>query len=209
MNSAEGFLGQRLRLIIFAAVALLHAALILFVAFSMESVINLPEPVAGVMKLVDLEERIPPPPPPPPTRPPEPQTTTQEAIAETMIETDEVPPPAVIGPIQEYTVTEQIDYLPQHRITQVPVFPEDQIRRATIYPPIAQRSNIEGTVYLELFIDSQGNVRDVRILRETPPGRGFGEAAVNAFNGIQARPAEANGVPVAVRYRYNISFRLN
>jgi protein TonB len=128
-----------------------------------------------------------------------------EAIAETMIGTDETPPPINLG----YRAPEQIDYLPQHKISILPVLPEDQIVRATIYPPIAQRSNIEGVVYLELFIDPQGNVRDVRILRETPQGRGFGEAAVNAFKGIRGKPAQANGAAVAVRYRYNINFKLN
>jgi protein TonB len=78
-----------------------------------------------------------------------------------------------------------------------------------IYPRIAQLSNIEGIVYLDLFIDNQGYVREVRILREDPPGRGFGEAAVNAFRGIQGKPAEADGVPVAARFRYPIRFRLN
>ena len=127
---------------------------------------------------------------------------------QTMIETDTPPPPPVIAPVQEYVEPEQIEYLPQHRITQVPVLPEDEIRRATVYPPIAQRSNIEGVVYLELFIDRQGNVQNVRILRENPPGRGFGEAAVRAFRGIRGKPAESDGVPVAVRYRYNINFTL-
>jgi protein TonB len=197
----------RIRTIVFAVVAIIHAIIIMFMTFKIKTTISLPEPVAGVMKLVDVEERLPPPPERPP--PDMPYTNTQEAIAETMIETDEVPPP-VIWPIQpQIAAPEQIDYLPQHRITRVPVFPEDQIRRATVYPPIAQRSNIEGTVYLELFIDGQGSIRDVRVLKEDPPGRGFGDAAVNAFKGIRAKPAEANGVAVAVRYRYNISFRLN
>ena len=208
MIKTDTFHLARMRAIVFVAVAAVHVIVIMFMAFKIQTVINLPEPLAGVMKLVDVEERLPPPPPPPEKPPEEPQTNTQEAVAETMIETDEVPPPVTM-PVEQYVVPEQIDYLPQHSITMVPVFPEELIRRATVYPPIAQRSGIEGTVFLELFIDGQGNIRDVRILRENPEGRGFGEAAVNAFKGIRARPAEANGVPVAVRYRYNISFRLN
>jgi protein TonB len=186
----------------------LHIILILLVAFNIETAVKAPEPVAGVMKLVDLREEIP---PPPPDEPPVPQTTTQDPIAENIIETDEEPPPVtapVSMPVQEYAEREQVDYLPQYMITQVPVFPENEIRRNTIYPPIARSSNIEGTVYLALFIDREGNIRDIRILRENPPDRGFGEAAVNAFSGIRAKPAEANGVPVAVQYRYNITFTL-
>jgi protein TonB len=194
-----------IRPICFTLVAILHVLLLLFVVFRMDTAIASPEPIAGVMKLVDVEEE----PPPPPVRPPDlPQANTNEAVAETMVETDETPPPVTIPYQPVIPIPEQIDYLPQHRISQVPILPEDEIRRATVYPPIAQRSNIEGTVYLELFIDRQGNVRDVRILRETPAGRGFGEAALRAFSGIRGKPAEANGEPVAVRYRYNISFTL-
>ena len=206
MTDSGGFGSARMRVIIFAGVTLLHIALILLVAFNIETIVKTPEPVAGVMKLVDLEEEI----PPPPEIPPIPQSTTQESIAENVIETDEEPPPVtapVSGPVQQYVVPE-VEYLQQHMITQVPILPENEIRRNTVHPPIAQRSNIEGTVYLALFIDREGNIRDIRILRETPPDYGFGEAAVNAFRGVRAKPAEANGVPVAVQYRYNISFTL-
>ncbi|MCL2008045.1 MAG: energy transducer TonB [Treponema sp.] len=209
MSNTKGFKTGRVKLIIFTSVTLLHIILILTVAFNMEDAIQYFEPVAGVMRLLDLEEYIPPPPPEePPPEPPEPETTTTETIAQHMIEVDE-PPPPIIPNIPAPIVTEQIEYLPQHLISVLPVLPDDEIRRAIVYPPIAQRSGIEGTVFLELFIDSQGSIRNVRVLREDPPGRGFGEAAINAFRGIRGRPAEANGVPVAARYRYNITFRLN
>jgi protein TonB len=126
-----------------------------------------------------------------------------------MIETDEAPPPPVI-----YTepappaVPEQIVYLPQYMVTSLAVLPESEILRAAVYPPIALRSGIEGTVYLELFIDKNGDIREITILRENPTGRGFGEAAVNALKGIRAKPAEANGSPVAARLRYNYTFRI-
>ena len=199
MNRTGVFSIARVRLVSFAAVAVLHIMLLLFVAFRMEIAVKNEEPVAGVMKLVDVQEELPPPPPPD-----IPYTNTQESIAETMIET-EVEPPSFVAYAPQ---TEQIQYLRQHEISIVPVLPEDEILRKMIYPPIAQRSNIEGTVFLELFIDRQGNVRDARILRENPPDRGFGEAAVNAFKGIKGKPAQANGVPVAVRYRYNLRFEL-
>ena len=212
MNSAGLFNTARTKLLSFVLVAVLHITLILFVSFRMEVAVKTEEPVAGVMKLVDVEEELPPPPPPPPPEKlPEILQTTNEAIAETMIETDETPPP-VTAPVQTYTVSEQIEYLPQHRISYPPGLKdiEDELMQKIIYPPIARRSNIEGMVYLELFIDRQGNVRNVRILREDPPNRGFGEATLNAFNKItkSAKPAEANGTPVAVRYRYNLRFQL-
>ena len=206
LNAGRYLNTGRIRLIVFAAVAALHIIIIFTVAIHMETVKKEAEPVAGIMKLVDVQEEIP---PPPPERQPVFPQETQAAIAETLIATDEIPPPVsafVYGPVQERS--ESTEYLPQHRVSLLPVLPEDEIVRAMVYPPIAQRSNIEGMVYLELFIDRNGAVRDARILREDPPNRGFGEAAINAFKGIKGKPAEANGLPVAVRYRYNLRFRL-
>jgi protein TonB len=200
----ETFNLKRIRAIVFIAVALIHLLAILFFAFNIETIVNIPEQVAGVMKLVDVQERFPPP-ESPPQRPPEPQTNTQEAIAETFIETDELPPPVGILPEQS---TEQIIYLPQHMLSVLPDLPDEEIRRSIIYPPIAERSNTQGTVYLELFIDNKGIIRDIRILKEEPPDKGFGQAAVNAFRGIRGKPAEANGVQVASRFRYVLRFSL-
>jgi len=171
----------------------------------METSVRTPEPVAAVMRLVDVQEVLPP--PPPPELPPEIPRITDEAIAEIMIETDE-PPPPVIAPPRHHAFPEQIEFLRLHQISVHPVLPEDEILARIVYPPIAQRSNIEGLVILELFIDRHGNVRDVRVLREDPPNRGFGEAAINAFRGISGKPAEANGEPVAVRFRYDLRFQL-
>ena len=211
MSNSGYFNAAPIRLIIFISVAVLHIVLILTIAFRMETNVQTPEPVAGVMKLVDVEELLPP--PPPEIIPETIQTNTEESIAENMIETDVEPSPVIstyTGPISKGTPAgpEHIEYLRQDKISEIPVLPDDQIRRNTVYPPIAQRSNIEGRVILELFIDRTGNIRDVRILREDPPNRGFGEAAVNAFKGRRVTPAYANGEPVSARYRYPVSFRI-
>jgi len=206
MSKAEAFNLGRVRFLVFTAVAILHVMLILLVAFNIETIIAVPEPVAGVMKLVDVEEKI----LPPPERPVEPVTTTMETVAETMIETDEPPPSTVVytEPVQAPPPPEEIVYLQQHMVTALAVLPESEILRAVVYPPIALRSGIEGTAYLELLIDRNGNIRDIIILRENPAGRGFGEAAVNALKGLKAKPAEANGAPVASRLRYNYTFKI-
>ena len=152
----------------------------------------------------------------------------QELIAENMVETDQTPPPAVPGGAGDGTGistgtgtsggvtggagtgvgTGQIVYLPQHQVTKAPEMPKAAIIGAIVYPPIARRSNREGTAFLELLIDRQGTIRQINILREDPPGWGFGEAAVNALKGKKAKPGEVDGQPVAVRYSYPIRFTL-
>jgi protein TonB len=197
---------NKLRLILFIAVAAVHGFLLFFLAFNVSAAIGPASEHARIMKLTDIEEEAPPPPPPPPEAEPE---HTVEAIAETMIETDVVPDQTVVaaGTLLTPQNTGE-DYLPMHRVSVPPKFDENLIARSLMYPPIALRSGIEGRVILELFIDRAGRVQRITILQETPPGRGFGEAAVRAFEGQRCAPAEANGQPVSVRYRYPVRFTI-
>jgi protein TonB len=204
------------RFAIFAVVAALHLVLILFFVVQVKGGALAGEEPVPVMKILDLQEEVPPPPPPPP--PPVPTTDNPaavETIAENMIETDEVPEDQVLvppGSIVTPGVPRQggggEEYLSMGSISVPPVFSEQDIRRNLVYPSIARRSGLEGLVYLELFIDSRGQVQRINILRENPPNRGFGEAAMTAFRDLSCKPAEANGRPVAVRYRYPVRFRL-
>jgi protein TonB len=210
-----------LRLVLFTLVALAHGALILLLAFQVRSAPRSEEEPLRIMKLADLVEAPPLPPPPPPPPPPSRQEervpeNAVESIAENFIETDEVPKDEVVvspgtipapSPVVTASSTEEV-YLRPHQVSDPPKFDEADIRNALRYPPIALRSGIEGTVYLELFIDREGAVRQITVLREDPPGRGFAEAALRAFEGLRCTPAQANGQNVSVRYRYPVSFRL-
>jgi protein TonB len=189
------------RIGVFIAAAGIHALLLFFLVLRFDRVLPAPEPPLPVMKLTDIREAPPPPPDAPPIR-------QSETAAENLIETEELPAPATSPAPPAVRSNPEPDYLPMYQISVRPSFSEEEIRRRLIYPSIAQRSGLEGMVYLELFIDPQGNVRQIIILKEEPQGRGFGEAAVRAFQGLRGSPAEANGVPVAVRFRYPVRFRL-
>ncbi|MDR2480355.1 MAG: energy transducer TonB [Treponema sp.] len=191
---------KKLRLILFVAVAAVHALLILFLAFNVKAMTPEEAENARVMKVTDLEEAPPPP-------PPEPELPLVEAIAETMIETDTAPLQTVAGPGAIITSTWE-DYLPQHKVSELPKFNEREIAAAVVYPPIALRSGIEGRVILELFIDQNGLIQQIRVMGETPKERGFADAAVRALAGKRASPAMANGQPVSCRYRYPVTFKI-
>ena len=220
-----------LRPILLIIVAAIHVLLLLNYVFKIKITLQeTPEPVR-VMRVFDLDEQLPPPPPPPPRPPPPPvqrqtETLQVESIAEIMVETDEVPDqeivapgtivveyesepaPPVVAPVVTPPVSVWDEYLPIHRVSDPPKFNEREIMADVVYPPIAQRSGIEGQVILELFVDRNGVIQQVRILQETPPDRGFGEAAVRAFTGKRGTPASADGVPVAARFRYPVRFTL-
>ena len=197
---------NRTRLLIFFTVALIHIILIFFLTFNLRVDSQALGENARMMKLTDFSEIEPEPPPPPPEEIPLPMV---ESIAETMIETDEVPDQIVVAPgTLIITAPSWDDYLPIHKVSDAPRFNERDIYADLVYPPIALRSGIEGRVILELFIDRHGVVQQILILQENPQDRGFGEAAVKAFTGKRGVPAYANGEPVSARYRYPVSFKI-
>jgi protein TonB len=171
----------------------------------------------SVFKVVDLEEYVPPPPEPEEEEEPEEpeekvETPQQDTITEEVIETEEEVEPiepeetAPEGPPSPPQQPKQttIEYLPQHKISVPPRLPTNEIREKITYPPLANRQKIEGVVFLELYIDKEGKIRKIVVLKD--PGYGFAEAAMAALEGISVKPAKANGVPVAVRFRYPIRF---
>jgi len=191
---------RRFRLLLFLAVAVIHVLLLFLIAFNVKTAAQEAEENARVMKLTDLAEA----PPPPPEELP-----MVEAIAETMIETETAPLQTIVaaGSLKSNDASWE-DYLPIHKVSEPPRFDEREITSALMYPPIALRSAIEGRVILELFVDRNGIVQRIIILREEPKDRGFGEAAVKAFTGKRCMPAYANGEPVSARYRYPVSFKI-
>ena len=192
-------LSTRDRAVSIGVAILIHVLLLFFAVFTVKTAVSVAEERSDVMKIADIREEL-------PVLPPAPLpslSASTDIIADVMIESDD----AVPGEI--YAGGEStIDFFPMHLVSQLPKFSEDELRRRVIYPSIAQKSEIEGTVYLEVFVDREGLVRSVTILKEDPPGRGFGEAAQKAFIGLKGSPAIANGQEVAVRYRYPVRFTL-
>ncbi|MCL1812669.1 MAG: energy transducer TonB [Treponema sp.] len=187
--------GIRDRAVSICTAILIHVLLLFFAVFTIKTAVSAAAERPDVMKITDIQEEL-------PKLPPSISTTT-ETVAEIMVESDD----AVSG--ETYTGGgDAIDFLPMHLVSQLPRFSEEELKRRVIYPPIAQRSGIEGTVYLEVFVDREGLVRSVTVLKEDPPDRGFGESAQKAFLGLKGSPAVANGQEVAVRYRYPVRFTL-
>jgi len=183
------------RIISLVAAILVHVLLLFFAVFTIKTAISAAGEYSDIMKITDIQEELPKPPPS--------VFSSPETTAEILIESDEIE-----TGVSNSGGGDLINFLPMHLVSQLPRFSEDELRKRVVYPSIAQRSEIEGTVYLEIFVDSEGAVRNVTILKEDPPERGFGEAAVKAFLGFKGSPALANGKEVAVRYRYPVRFTL-
>jgi TonB family protein len=71
----------------------------------------------------------------------------------------------------------------------------------------ARQANYQGTVSVQLIVDSQGNPQDVRVARHL--GMGLDEKAVEAVRQYRFRPAMYQGHPVAVQMIVEVDFRLH
>lgn len=75
-----------------------------------------------------------------------------------------------------------------------------------VYPEGAKRDRIEGTVVLEIVIDTNGDVQGPRVLQSVA---GLDEAARACVREWKFEPALEGGVPVSSVARAPITFRLS
>ena len=75
-----------------------------------------------------------------------------------------------------------------------------------VYPDLARRAGIEGTVELEVSIDAKGAVTEVEVVRGLPLG--LSDAAADAVRRWKYRPARTASGPVASRKSVRIRFVL-
>jgi protein TonB len=91
----------------------------------------------------------------------------------------------------------------EYLVTQMPIL-DEEIRIP--YPAEARSKGIEGPVAMDILIDEEGKVRDVRLL--DGPNHGLNEAAMEAGKRLRFKPARIHERAVAVRIRYVYRFVL-
>lgn len=74
------------------------------------------------------------------------------------------------------------------------------------YPSEAQKAGVQGKVYLLIYINENGDVDDVKVLKGI--GAGCDEAAVNAIKETKFNPGKDNGVAIKVKLSLAITFKL-
>ena len=72
-----------------------------------------------------------------------------------------------------------------------------------VYPPEAQAAGISGVVILEAVIDTQGSVRNTKVLRSIPA---LDQAALDAVKEWRFQPTLLNGAPVPVIMTVTVNF---
>jgi len=192
-------------------ISLMIALVLMIVAFKFFPDIEKPKAIlAAQQEIVDVEdieitkqENRPPPPP----RPPIPiEAPTDDALDDIEIRDTEIhfreevapPPPKQEEEEEVYFVA--VEDLPE------PIGGIAAIQRAVQYPEIAKRAGVEGTVYIEAFVDESGTVTRTLVVKGI--GAGCDEAAQEAVMKTKFKPGKQRGKAVKVRMSIPIRFRL-
>jgi protein TonB len=92
------------------------------------------------------------------------------------------------------------------RVAQLPGPPHKIVDVRPVYPDIARRARVEGTVILESVLDTSGNVTELRVIRSVPL---LDQAALDAVRQWRYTPTIYGGRPVSVLMTITIRFTLN
>jgi len=95
-------------------------------------------------------------------------------------------------------------FLPYYAVEKLPVF---QSKIMPVYPESARKLERTSEVILEVYIDAEGRVRKIRVVRSG--GEAFDQAAIRALEVSSFAPARINGRPVPVKVLIPYKFSLD
>jgi protein TonB len=82
-----------------------------------------------------------------------------------------------------------------------------EIYKQIEYPKLAMQAGLEGKVYLIAYINANGKVADIKVIKRL--GGGCDEAATEAVKKSKFSPGISAGKPVNVKLSLQIQFKLN
>ena len=179
---------------------------------------------------IEMKQEIPPaPPPPPPLAPEQPpeQQTVVKYVAPIVVDTIKPEDQSAIAVTDEQVETSvnkevlQIFGNSQEDasgevygiVEEMPQFPGGEIAlckyiaNSIKYPVVAQKTGIQGKVYVTFIVDRDGGVTDVKVLQGVDPLLDR-EALRVVRNLPRWKPGKQRGVPVRVSYTVPINFIL-
>ncbi|MBN1300440.1 MAG: energy transducer TonB [Melioribacteraceae bacterium] len=150
--------------------------------------------------------------PPPPPKPPIPiEAPTDDVledieIAETELDVDavvEAPPPPPVD--EEEDEAEPVFFVAVEEMPE-PIGGIEGIQKKIVYPEIAKRAGVQGRVFVKAFVDENGNVSKVELIKGI--GAGCDEAAITAVQQTKFKPGKQRGKPVKVQVTVPVLFKL-
>ena len=168
----------------------------------------------GPQELVQVEdveatkqEAAPPPPPKPPIPIEAPSDDVLEdiEISDTEIDMEAeiaAPPPPVV---EEEEEAEPVFFVAVEQQPQ-PIGGLEGIQKRIVYPEIAKRAGVQGRVFVKAYVDENGGVVKVELLKGI--GAGCDEAAMEAVKNTKFTPGKQRGKSVKVQVSIPIVFKL-
>ena len=98
------------------------------------------------------------------------------------------------------------EYLAFAEKMPVPVGGLPAIYKLIEYPTMAKKVGVQGKVYILAFINENGIVDDVKVVKGI--GAGCDEAAIEAIKKTRFIPGESSGKPAKVKTSLQINFKL-
>jgi protein TonB len=94
----------------------------------------------------------------------------------------------------------------------VPKMPEpvgglEAIVKKIVYPSLARQQGVQGKVYLLVYVNENGGVDDVKIVKGI--GMGCDEAAIDAVKKHKFTPGQDKGQNVKVKLSIALTFKMN
>lgn len=169
-----------------------------------------PEPPHVLINSLDIPhssgKKLPPPPPKPviPIESPTDDIFDDVEIESTELDVnevvDKVAPPLVIEEIEPNVIFMVVEEMP------APIGGIGSIQKQITYPDIAKRSGVQGRVFVKAFVDEEGKVFRVELLKGI--GGGCDEEALKAVENTLFSPGKQRGKPVKVQVTIPVLFRL-
>lgn len=150
--------------------------------------------------------------PPPPPKPPIPVEAPSEdvlddiEIGDTELDVNEVveaPPPPQKE--EEEEDSEPVFFVAVEEMP-APIGGISAIQKKINYPEIAKRAGVEGRVFVKAFVDKNGNVQKVELIKGI--GAGCDEEAMRAVKATKFKPGKQRGKPVPVQVSIPVRFQL-
>ncbi|MCE2502852.1 MAG: energy transducer TonB [Chlorobi bacterium] len=107
---------------------------------------------------------------------------------------------------EETKISRQQEYVEFISEGTIPQFDMGEIESHLVYPEVAEEAGIEGTVYVQVFINEHGKI--TKILVKKSDNSLFNNSAMEAIRKTTFTPAIQNGYPIRFKMIIPVRFRL-